>query len=181
MPVMEVAAEMELTGVEIDKEYAERLSNKYHKLVNDVEVKIAEQLENYRPAIEKWRLTEDANFHPLSKKPNKNGEYTKQKSKNEQLKDPPELSSPAQFAILLYDVLKTPVVDKKSPRGTGEEILVKIDNPLYRQVLSDRYIAGNRWDVISESAGYTCRQIFRIHGYALQEIDKIIQDVTKCH
>ena len=57
----------------------------------------------------------------------------------------------------------------------------KIDNPLYRQILSDRYIAGNRWDIIAESAGYTCRQIFRIHGYALQEIDKIIQDVTKCH
>lgn len=57
----------------------------------------------------------------------------------------------------------------------------KIDNPLYRQILSDRYIAGNRWDTIAESAGYTCRQIFRLHGYALQEIDRIIQDVTKCH
>lgn len=165
MPVMEVAAEMELTGVEIDKEYAERLSNKYHKLVNDVEVKIAEQLENYRPAIEKWRLTEDANFHPLSKKPNKNGEYTKQKSKNEQLKDPPELSSPAQFAILLYDVLKTPVVDKKSPRGTGEEILVKIDNPLCKLVLEKRGLDKLIGTYIDKLPQCVCEKDNRLHAH----------------
>ena len=34
MPVMKVAAEMELTGVEIDSDYAKRLSNKYHQKVD---------------------------------------------------------------------------------------------------------------------------------------------------
>ena len=30
MPIVEVAAEMELTGVEVDQEYSKRLSEKYH-------------------------------------------------------------------------------------------------------------------------------------------------------
>ena len=78
-----------------------------------------------------WRLTPEANFKPKSTKPNKNGEYKLQKSKNEQLKDPPELSSPTQLAILLYDILGVEVVDKNNPRGTGEEILQKLKDKYY--------------------------------------------------
>ena len=136
MPVMEVAAEMELTGVCIDKEYASRLSAKYHKFIDDVDVRIAKQLEDYRDIIAEWRKTPEANFKPT--KVNKKGETVATKSKSEQLKDPPELTSPTQFAILLYDVLQVPVVDKKKPRGTGEEILEHIDNPLCGLVLEKR-------------------------------------------
>lgn len=136
MPVMEVAAEMELTGVCIDKDYAERLSDKYHLFVEDVDKRIAIQLEQYRDIIAEWRQTPEANFK--AQKTNKKGEITFTKSKNEQLKDPPQLTSPTQFAILLYDILKVPVVDKKSPRGTGEEILAQIDNPLCSLVLEKR-------------------------------------------
>lgn len=138
MPVMKVAAEMELTGVEIDTEYAKRLSNKYHQKVDVVDKKIADQLCSIRPIIEKWRETPEAKFKPTSKKPNKKGEYTLQKSKSEQLADPPQLTSPTQLAILLYDVFNTPVIDKKSPRGTGEDILTKIDNPLCELIIEKR-------------------------------------------
>ena len=140
IPVVEVAAEMELTGVEVDKEYASRLSAKYHKKLDKVKEEIDEQLASYSEVIAKWRRTDEANFHPKSTKPDKNGEYKLLKSKNEQLKDPPELSSPSQFAILLYDVLKVPTVDNKNPRGTGEDILKKIDNPLCSLVLKQRGI-----------------------------------------
>lgn len=51
------------------------------------------------------------------------GEFNK--SKSEQLETPINVASPLQLAILIYDVLKFPSVDKKSPRGTGEEILLK--------------------------------------------------------
>ena len=64
---------------------------------------------------------------------------------------------------------------------TITKIIGKVDNALYRRVLSERYIAGKTWDKIAEAAGYTCRQIFRLHGYALQKIDLILKDVTKCH
>ena len=140
MEVMEVAAEMELTGIEIDKDYANRLSAKYHTMLDKVQSKIDAQLLEYKDVIAKWRLTDDANFHPKSDKPDKNGEYKLKKSKNEQLKDPPELTSPSQFAILLYDVLQIEPVDKDNPRGTGEDIIKRIDNPLCSLVLEQRGI-----------------------------------------
>ena len=136
MPVLEVAAEMELTGVCIDKEYASRLSSKYHKFIDDVDIRIAKQLDTYKDVIEEWRKTPEAQYK--ASKVNKKGETVLAKSKSEQLKNPPELTSPTQFAILLYDVLQVPVVDKKKPRGTGEEILSHIDNPLCSLVLEKR-------------------------------------------
>ena len=132
MPIVQVSAEMELTGVEIDKEYASRLSIKYHKLVSETDIKIQNEIEKYRDIIDKWRMSPEANNHPI-------GDSGKvQKSKSEQLKDPIQVTSNTQLAILLYDVLKIPIVDKKNPRGVGEEILEKIDNPLCELVLEKR-------------------------------------------
>lgn len=135
MPIVEVAAEMELTGIEIDKEYGKRLSAKYHKKLEAVETEIAKELQQYSAQIAQWRLTTDANYHP----PKKSGDgYGK--SKNEQLEDPVNIASPSQLAILLYDVLKHPIVDKKKPRGTGEDILEKIDLPICKLILKARGI-----------------------------------------
>ena len=135
MPIVEVAAEMELTGVEVDQEYSKRLSDKYHKQLDELEVKINKELLTFEPTINKWRLTKDANEHP----PKARGEGFG-KSKSEQLESPVNISSPTQLAILLYDVLGTKVVDKKSPRGTGEDILKKIDLPLCNLILEHRGI-----------------------------------------
>ena len=71
-------------------------------------------------------------------KPNKAGEFTYKKSKNEQLENPPQLNSPTQLAILLYDILGTTAQDKKAPRGTGEEILQKIKLPICDLILEKR-------------------------------------------
>lgn len=138
MPVVQVSAEMELLGVEIDQEYAKRLSVKYHRRVAAVDKEIEEELSKYASTIAAWRLTKDANYKELNSKPNKAGEYVYKKSKNEQLANPPQINSPTQLAILLYDILKVPVQDKKAPRGTGEEILKKIDLPLCDLILKRR-------------------------------------------
>ena len=138
MPVMEVAAEMELTGVCIDTEFAQRLSAKYHKKLDELDVEVEKELLRYADVIHAWRQTDEANFHPTSKKPNKNGEYTLQKSKSEQLADPVNLASPTQLAILIYDVLKQPSVDKDKPRGTGEDILAKIKLPICNLIVERR-------------------------------------------
>lgn len=140
MKVLIPTAEMELNGVSLDLDYSKRLSEKYHKIKEDCDRRIEVELKKYDDIIDKWRLTEEANFHPKSNKPDKTGNFKLQKSKSEQLKNPVELTSPTQFAILLYDVLKTPVVDKNSPRGTGEEIISKIDLPLCKLVLEKRTI-----------------------------------------
>ena len=125
MPIVEVAAEMELTGVEVDQEYSKRLSEKYHKQLDMVEKQIHDELLKYEPQINKWRVTKDATEHP----PKARGEGFG-KSKSEQLESPVNIASPTQLAIFLYDILKCPVVDKKKPRGTGEDELKAINNKL---------------------------------------------------
>ena len=137
MQVMEVAAEMELTGICIDTEYAGRLSAKYHKMLDDLSVEIDTELSKYSDTIAKWRLTDEANHKP-EKIDQKTGEKKFGKSKSEQLADPVSLTSTTQLAILLYDVLKIPPVDKESPRGTGEDILMKIDIPLSKLIVKQR-------------------------------------------
>ena len=133
MPIVKVAAEMELTGVEVDQDYSKRLSTKYHKQLDEIESRIAVELDKLSPMINKWRLTDEANYHP----PKSTGDGLS-KSKNEQLENPVNVASPVQLAILIYDVLGTKVIDKKSPRGTGEDILKKIDLPICNLILEHR-------------------------------------------
>lgn len=133
MPIVTVTAEMELTGVYIDSEYSKRLSEKYHKKYDDLQVNITEELKKYDKQIADWRLTEEANFHPKKSTGNGFG-----KSKAEQLETPINLASPTQLAILLYDVLKIKSPSKKSPRGTGEDVLKKINLPICDLILQER-------------------------------------------
>lgn len=148
MPVMEVASEMELTGICIDTDYAERLSKKYHDKLEALEAEIAVELHKYDDMVKEWRLTYEANEKPLKKGVEKKPGYAENpkspewygKSKSEQLEDPISLGSPTQLAILIYDILKHPVVDPKAPRGTGEDILKKIDIPLSSLILKQRGI-----------------------------------------
>ena len=136
MKVAPVVASMELEGIALDTEYCKRLSKKYNQIEEKLEKQIEDELVSIKPQINSWRLSKEANFRPVNKK-NKTG-YSK--SKAEQLKDPPETTSPTQLAILLYDILKVPVVDKKNPRGTGEEVLKKIQIPLTELILEQRTI-----------------------------------------
>ena len=132
-PVIKVVAEMELTGVCIDLDYAKRLKQKYEIKLTELQKRVDVELSKYDDIIAKWRLTEEANYHPVKSTGNGFG-----KSKSEQLETPVNLSSPTQMAIFLYDVLKIDSVDKKHPRGTGEDILLKINLPLCNLVLEQR-------------------------------------------
>ena len=133
MPIVTVAAEMELTGVCIDLEYSKRLSKKYHDKYDKLQEKIQTELKKFDKQIEAWRQTEDANFKPPKSTGNGLG-----KSKSEQLENPINLASPTQLAILLYDVLKIKPVSQKSPRGTGEDVLKKINLPICDLILEER-------------------------------------------
>lgn len=135
MPLAPVIVSMELTGVCLDTEYAERLKIYQQQKIDDLTTKIDAELAKYADRIAKWRLTDDATYMPPN--PKKAGAF--KKSKTEQLKDPPVLTSPTQLAILLYDVLQQPVIDKKSPRGTGEDIIKQMDLPLCSLILEQRH------------------------------------------
>lgn len=138
MPIVTITAEMELTGVAVDQTFGKKLSDKYNNKLQDVDKLINIELENLRPQIDSWKLTKDANdrtkMRPAAKtkmsqdkieaqytEKDEIGRFKYGKPKVEQLSDPINLASPVQLAILFYDILKCPQVNKTNPRATGEE------------------------------------------------------------
>jgi DNA polymerase I-like protein with 3'-5' exonuclease and polymerase domains len=163
MPIVKVTADIELIGVCIDQEFGAKLKLKYNKILEDIDAKIEQELEALKPTILKWRLNPKSNeqakqFEPKKSKKSlseieaaypyideKTGKrYKLGKSLASQLGDPINLASPVQLAILFYDILKCPVVSKKSPRGTGkdemEALAEKTDLPLCKLIVERRGI-----------------------------------------
>lgn len=118
MRVLPAVAHMEDCGIQFDTEFAKELSVKYHKMHDDAEKRVRQELKKYSNKIYEYTV----------KHPGK-------------LSEPINISSPTQLAILLYDILNVGVVDKKSPRGTGVEVLEHLDNiPLAKLILELRKI-----------------------------------------
>lgn len=163
MPIVKVTADIELIGVCIDQEFGEKLRLKFNKNLEDVDRRIEQELSNLQPQISAWKLSKQANertkqFQPKKTKMSqekledryplvdqKTGlRYKVGKALIEQLGDPINLGSPTQLAILFYDILGCPTVNKKSPRATGKEELEAIadrtDNALCKLILERRGI-----------------------------------------
>ena len=119
MPCVSVICDMEDTGVAFDFDYAEELSIKYNKLLEEKTERFYNLCDMYSKEINEYKL----------------------KNPNNKLSDPINIASPTQIAILIYDILGIKSVDKKSPRGTGEAILAKIDNPICEAILDYRETA----------------------------------------
>lgn len=119
MPCIKVVADMEDTGVEIDLDYCQSLSEKYSKILDEKVKKFNDLCNMYADEIETFKIK-----HPDHK-----------------LDNPINLGSPTQVAILLYDILGCAIVDKNKPRGTGEDILSKMDNDFARVILEYREVA----------------------------------------
>lgn len=148
MPLVEVTAKMEMRGITIDQVFAQRLKDKYNLGLNELDKKINEELESLKPQIDLWKLSPEANEKSrqyVAKKTkmtlekqetiynliDENGNrYKENKPKVMQLADPINLASPTQLAILFYDILKCPIVNKEKPRATGEDELKAIHEKL---------------------------------------------------
>lgn len=116
MPFLKVAVDLEENGICLDVEYAQELSNKYHARLDENLAEFYRILDMYKDEILKYKI----------------------KNPNNKLSDPISVSSPTQLAILFYDILKIESPDPKNPRGTGSDILEKIDNPLCKAILDYR-------------------------------------------
>lgn len=162
MPIVKIAADMELNGVCIDKEYASRLSKKWHKKLDDLNSQLNKELENYNEVVKRWFKSKEALGHQIWMTTDGRDKYSVKvggkvieyeedlpvdfdksevvisKSKAEQFSWPINFNSATQLAIFIYDILKTPVVDKEMPRGTGEDILLKLDYPFCKILLEMR-------------------------------------------
>jgi DNA polymerase I-like protein with 3'-5' exonuclease and polymerase domains len=146
MPIVKVAGDIELIGVCIDQEFGERLKVKFNQNLADIDQKIEQELLNLQPVITDWKVNDKKakertrQYQPKKSKmslakleekydkvdPKTGKRYKEGKAPIEQLGDPINLASPTQLAILFYDILKCPIVSKKSPRGTGKDELEAI-------------------------------------------------------
>jgi len=143
MPLINIVAEMEDTGVAFDFDLADRLSKEYNIKLKEAEDKFYKKCDNFGEALDKYR--------------EKRGAANK-------LQYPVNISSPTQIAIMLYDVLEIKPVDKEKPRGTGEEILSKIDHPVAKAILEYRGIAKLLSTYIDKMPAITNPKTKRIHA-----------------
>lgn len=116
MPCVKVVCDMEDNGIKFDFEYQQKLSEKYNQLLEEKKNEFYKVCNTWGNDIYEYR----------------------QKHKDCKLDDPINIGSPTQIAILLYDILQIEPPDPKSPRGTGEAILQKIDTPIAKAILDYR-------------------------------------------
>lgn len=116
MKCVPVVADMEDNGILINTEYADELSAKYNQILKEKTEQFYKELEPYQKKIDNAR------------------------NDGCKIDNPINIGSPTQLAILFYDILKIEPPDPKSPRGTGEPILVKMDNPIAKIVLEYREV-----------------------------------------
>lgn len=119
MPIIPVVAAMEDRGICLDKEFAAELSEKYNQQMKEREARIYEVLDMYKDEIEAYKLANPNNI----------------------LSDPIGIGSSKQIAVILYDILGLKSPDKEKPRGTGEDILVRLDTPISQALLDYRETA----------------------------------------
>ena len=118
MPCIKVVADMEDNGILFDMNYQAKLSEKYNKLLSDKLEAFLSDLKQYDDKIVEYKA----------------------KTQNNKLDEVINIASPTQLAILFYDIIGIDVIDKKSPRGTGVEILNKIDLPIAKDILAYREV-----------------------------------------
>lgn len=140
-PIISVIADIEDVGVALDKDYCKTLSEKYHNILSEQLEVFYKELENYKDQIIQWR-----NTHPETK-----------------IQDPINIGSPVQLAELFYDVLKLESVSKKQPRGTGEDILLKLNHPLSKLILNYRGTAKLLTTYIDKMPEAANKKTSRIH------------------
>lgn len=174
MPYVTVNAEMEKAGIEIDQEYAKRLSAKYHKKLDILDNELVNIIKELQPQIDAWCNLPEAivlqkrkqtqkqyekaaggkNFNPEDWSNVMGVWYKISKCKLDQLfgvtnpsevhttLTPVDLASPTKLAILLYDILKCPVVNKDKPTATGEEEMIalaeKTNLPICKKIVERR-------------------------------------------
>lgn len=143
MPLIPVVCEMEETGIAFDMDYAEELSVKYNKIMEEKTARFYDVCKMYQVEIDNYRRSM--------------GSACK-------LNDPINIGSPNQIAILLYDILGIKPVDDKKPRGTGEEILSKIDHPVTEAILDYREVSKLLSTYIDKMPAIVNEKTGRIHA-----------------
>lgn len=123
MPCVNVVCDMEDQGFKLDLEYSKSLGKKYNEIAKEALNECYAELDKIKDKIDAYRAFCAEHEIPCK------------------LDDPVNLNSSNQLRIVLYDILHVGVVDKKNPRGTGENILKQLDIPLTRAILNHRKVS----------------------------------------
>ena len=107
MPLLPVVVKMEEDGVAIDREILQTLTEKYTARYSGAIAECYKELDKYADKINVWRVR------------NRGGKA--------KLDDPINLSSPAQLAIIMYDIIGLAELPKYK-RGTGKEVIKHYKN-----------------------------------------------------
>lgn len=118
VPLIQVTADMQRTGVAIDMDLAKKLKDEYDSKLEVVTQQVRDEIEKYEDKIIKYRMVH----------------Y------NSKLQEPINFQSPEQLAILLYDIIGCVNLDKEKPRAVDEKALKHINIPLTKAILEYRSI-----------------------------------------
>lgn len=157
MPMVVIAAEMELLGAKADQNYCAELKKKYENILKDIDDSISQTLNRLNPVIEHWRNSEAAQrnekIYPVKTK--KRDDFSRPdfdtafpqpnditglkfrfgKRMIDTISDPVKLSSPKQLGVLFYEIFGAKPVRTRHPLGTGknelEELKVQFNGAKY--------------------------------------------------
>lgn len=148
MPLIKVVFDMECTGVQIDTELAGKLQSTYKVYMEQAEVAFKNEVKKLSNKIEKLQVSSPVKYSKLVK----NGKIDI------------NIGSTQQLAILFYDVLHFESPDKKSPRGTGEDILKHYDHPIVQAILEYRSMSKLLSTYVEAIPGYINKRTGKLHA-----------------
>lgn len=141
MKVLPVIIKMEITGINVDKEYAKELSEKYHKMLEEPVNNINKIVATWEKAIKKYNDAKGKMIIDL----------------------PININSPKQVAALLYDVIGVEPT-KKYGRSTSVHALSLIKHPICELILKYRGIETLLGTFIDKLPNEANKETGRIHA-----------------
>ena len=78
--------------------------------------------------------------------------------------------------IKLQDDLNREVDRYVDLKREANELLSRLENPIYYQILHSRYILYKTWEQIACDMDFTYQWVCELHGRALQEFGKLLEE-----
>nr|DAH65336.1 MAG TPA: Protein of unknown function (DUF1492) [Caudoviricetes sp.] len=126
-------------------------------------------LNGARDSVRAYRLAKDkVNAYKQLLTSGKAVRYESDGSTHEQNGNPIER---AYCCLADYETeLNNAVAEMVRCRKTAERLISSVEDRTQREVLTRRYIIGQRWEDIAYVMNYSRQHITRLHGYALQNM-----------
>lgn len=126
-------------------------------------------LNGARDSVRAYRLAKDkVNAYKQLLTSGKTARYESDGSTHEQNGNPIER---AYCCLADYETeLSNAVAEMVRCRKTAEKLISSVEDRTQREVLTRRYIIGQRWEDIAFVMNYNIRHIYKIHGAALQSM-----------